>query len=399
MPGEAKAFVISPIGEPGSELRAHADWVLNEIIRKACHRADEGRGTIKVERSDHVSLPGLITDQVISSIIQDRIVFAVLAGDRPNVYYELAIALAAGRPVVVLRHQNKDGKGGETTHFDVKDVRAITYDYRGKDDVALEQIIDEVARSVRSVLETGAYRGTAFGALDPLGRGYREYEFKQAFRDIDIPSYDKIFVEATEFIGLQGISLMHFARQDFFWNVKRQDKKTGKEINDSLSFFDIVRAKVLFDSVNVRAVMMHEANDALPHLIKFLDRKPFTQSLATTRDEIKRSFDGWSKLKLELDAKAPEREDGRKGKLEVIQLVHGVVNYRLTVTDQLIVLSPYFNIFPFNSQGPALIVRKHTPFYDSLYREFLDRAVSSEMAAAALKEHGSLEIAPGAQAG
>jgi hypothetical protein len=79
--------------------------------------------------------------------------------------------------------------------------------------------------------------------------------------------------------------------------------------------------------------------------------------------------------------------------------VHGVVNHRLTLTDQQIVVTPYLNIFPFNSQGPALICRAGTPFYDRIYREFIDRAVSNELATAALAEHGSLEIAPTSQVG
>lgn len=390
-----KAFVISPIGDPGSALRAHADWVFNEIIRKACERAGAGREAINVLRSDHVSLPGAITDQVISAIMKDRVIFAVLAGDRPNVYYELALALAAGRPAVVLRHE---GKGGETTHFDVKDIRAIGYSYDGTHGPAPEATIAEVTKAITSVLDADAYQRSAFGGLDALGRGYREYEFKQAFRDIDIPSYYKVFVDATKHVGLQGITLMHFARQDFFWNVKRFDKDAGKDVDDSLSFFDIVRAKVLFDAVDVRIVMMHEQNPALPHLTRFLGRKPFTQSIAMTRDEIKRSFENWSALKLELDAKGPERADGRKGKLDVVQLVHGIVNYRLTVTDQVMIISPYFNIFPFNSQGPALVVHKDTSFYENIYREFVDRIESNNLAAAALKEHGSLEIVSPTQA-
>ncbi len=43
MHAACKAFVISPIGEPGSPERVHADWVLDRIIRQACARvASEG---------------------------------------------------------------------------------------------------------------------------------------------------------------------------------------------------------------------------------------------------------------------------------------------------------------------------------------------------------------------
>jgi hypothetical protein len=378
-PNVIKAFVISPIGERDGDLRRHADRVQNQIIREACRRLEQdGYGPIVVERSDHVTLPGLITDQVIASIVRDRIVFAVLAGDRPNVYYELAVALAAGRHVIVLRNQD------EKTHFDIKDVRTVEYRY----DAAIpapEHVIKEVSRSVRSVLDAPSHHPIAFGRLDPLGRNYLEYEFKEAFRDISIPDYSELFLKAKNFIGLQGISLLHFTRANFPWNTHD---------GGSLTFFDIIRAKVLFDAVSVRIVMMHENNEALPHLIKFIDREKFTESMRTVRDEIRQSYQAWSELRDELEAKAPERADGRKGRLEVTRLIHGLVNYRLTITDEKIVVTPYLNIFPFNSQGPALICQADTPFYDRINREFLDRAVSNERAAAALKAYGNLEIAP-----
>jgi hypothetical protein len=386
MPENHKAFVISPIGDPNSQQREHADWVLKSIIRPACELAKSEDLVVYGHRSDHEAMPGDIMDQVIAAIMHDRIVFAVLAYDRPNVYYELALAHAAGRHVIVLQDQD------EEKHFDVAGKRAISYRYR-MDGPELEKKIKEVADTVSAVLAEKEFQPAVFKNLNPLGRLSHEYEFKPAFRDIDVPSYYDIFDEAREFIGLQGISLWHFARLDFYWNVKVRDRKNPKaeRRNANMRFFDIVQAKLLFDAVNVRIVMMHEDNTALAHLIKFADRESYTQSIATTRDEIKRSFEAWSKLKLNVDAKASERDDGRKGKLEIVQLRQSVVNYRLTATDQLIVLSPYFNVFPFNSQGPALIARKDTPFYECVIREFIDRAVANEMALAALADHGNLE--------
>jgi hypothetical protein len=374
---EHKAFVISPIGDPMSPERIHADWVLDSIIKPACSQAAaDGTGFV-VDRGEQAKRPGDIMEHVVESLIHDRIVFAILAFDRPNVYYELALANAAGRHVIMLRHNL------EKTHFDIAGLRAISYRYPMEGE-ALADKIAEVADYVRTVMKMEAFRPTVFNNnLNPLGRLYREYEFKSTFKDVDIPSYCEIFLQARKFIGLQGITLLHFARSNFLWNTH-----DGR----SLNFFDLVRAKVLFDTVDVRVVMMHEDNAALPHFLKFLDRDKFTDSLKAVREEIKQSFAAWSALRDELNGKASERADGRKGKLEVIRLEHGVVNYRLTVTDQQLIVTPYLNIFPFNSQGPALICQAGTPFYDRINREFIDRAVSNEMAAAALKEHGSLEI-------
>jgi len=383
MHAACKAFVISPIGEPGSPERLHADWVLDKIIRPACARVASDGIEIHADRSEHARQPGDIMEQVVESLIHDRIVFAVLAFDRPNVYYEVALATAAGRHVIMLRHDR------EKTHFDIAGLRAIPYRYPMEGE-ALEDKVAEVADYVRTVLKQEAFKPAVFKNLNPLGRLYREYEFKPAFKDISIPDYCEMFLQAKEFICLQGITLLHFARSNFLWNTH-----DGR----SLNFFDLIRGKVLFDAVSVRVVMMHEDNAALPHLIKFLDREKFTDSLKAIREEIRQSFAAWMDLRRELGAKASERADGRKGEVSVVRLVHGVVNYRLTITDQQLVVTPYFNIYPFNSQGPALICQAGTPFYDNIRREFLDRAVSNHVATAALNEHGSLEITPVPKAG
>jgi len=331
-----RAFVISPIGDPTSPERIHADWVLNSIIKPACSQAAADGTRFLVDRGEQVKLPGDIMEHVVESLIHDRIVFAVLAFDRPNVYYELALANAAGRHVIMLRHNL------EKTHFDIAGLRAISYRYPMEGE-ALADKIAEVADYVRSVMKMEAFRPTVFKKdLNPLGRFYREYEFKSTFKDVDIPSYCEIFLQAKEFIGLQGITLLHFTRSNFLWNTL-----DGR----SLNFFDLVRAKVLFDNVDVRVVMMHEDNAALPHLLKFLDRDKFTDSLRAVREEIKQSFAAWRALRDELDGKASEWADGRKGKLEVIRLEHGVVNYRLTVTDKQLIVTPLSQHLPVQQSG------------------------------------------------
>ena len=362
------AFVISPIGLPGSPERAHADWVLRELIQRACERVACDAYAVRAERSESAKQPGDIMEQVVESLINDQVVFAVLAFDRPNVYYELALANAAGRQVIMLRDEH------EKTHFDIAGLRAISYRHP-MDGQALDDKVTEIAEYIRTVISGEKFKPVVFkNNLTPLGRGYREYQFVEKFRDIDVPTYSSYFTEAKEFIGLQGMTLRHFARQDFDWFTP-----AGKVV----SFFDIIRSKVLFDAVNVDIVMMHPDNPALPHLIKFVDPARFAQAVGTVRNEIAESFDEWSALKTELDGRAPEREDKRKGELRIIQLAHGVVNYRLTVTDQRAIVSPYMNIFPFNGLGPTIVCVSETGFHDRIKREFFDRIVSNNLALAA----------------
>jgi len=114
-----KCFVISPIGQEGSEVRAHADEVFEHLIEPAL--AEFG---IQPVRSDQMNEPGKISDQMYRSIFGHDLCIAVLTFANPNVYYELAIAQSAARPVIVLIEK------GSQLPFDVADLRTLSYDLR-----------------------------------------------------------------------------------------------------------------------------------------------------------------------------------------------------------------------------------------------------------------------------
>jgi len=112
-----KCFVISPIGGDKSPERHHADEVFNYLIAPAL--AEFG---IEAVRSDKMSDPGRISDQMYKAIFEYDICIAVLTFANPNVYYELAVAQSAGRPVIALIDK------ASALPFDVKDFRVIDYD-------------------------------------------------------------------------------------------------------------------------------------------------------------------------------------------------------------------------------------------------------------------------------
>ena len=119
--GEKKpktCFVIGPIGDEGSEVRTKADWLLQGIVKPVLE-ADPFDYIVK--RSDDISEPGLITDQVISCVMDDDLVIADLTGHNPNAFYELAIRhMAEGKTI----HMVEEGEG---LPFDIKDYRTIIY--------------------------------------------------------------------------------------------------------------------------------------------------------------------------------------------------------------------------------------------------------------------------------
>jgi hypothetical protein len=112
-----KCFVISPIDEDRSSIREHAGEFFTNIIAPVLAQFD-----IEPIRSDQMKEPGRISDQMYRAIFEYDLCIAVLTYANPNVYYELAVAQSASRPVVVLVEK------GNNLPFDVSDYRVLQYD-------------------------------------------------------------------------------------------------------------------------------------------------------------------------------------------------------------------------------------------------------------------------------
>ena len=133
-------FVISPIGQEGSDIRRRADQVLKHIISPAVGVCD-----FEAIRADQISEPGMITTQVIQHIIEDQLVIADLTGSNPNVFYELAIRHAIRKPLVQIIQKD------EKIPFDVAGMRTIPVDHRDLDSV--EEAKQEISRQVKAIIK------------------------------------------------------------------------------------------------------------------------------------------------------------------------------------------------------------------------------------------------------
>ncbi len=108
-------------------------WPLYIIIKQAC--GDKG---IICSRSDETYEPGNILKQILESIIRSRFIFAVLDGRNPNVFYEIGIAHAIGKPVFLIAHQ----KDKDKLPFDVSSSRLILYKSYNHLERQIQEIID-----------------------------------------------------------------------------------------------------------------------------------------------------------------------------------------------------------------------------------------------------------------
>jgi len=135
-----RCFIISPIGEEGSAVRAHADDVMEFIIKPALAKYD-----IDPVRSDQMVESGTITEQMFREIVGADVCVVLLTGFNPNVFYELAVAQAAARPVVILIEK------GQNLPFDVKDLRSIQYEMAPISRLVKGTFADRVAEMIGDI--------------------------------------------------------------------------------------------------------------------------------------------------------------------------------------------------------------------------------------------------------
>lgn len=151
-------FVVSPIGEIGTETFKRAKNVLDYVIRPAAAAAG-----LNAVRADDLSQPGSITTQIIQQLLNAKAVVADLTDLNPNVFYELAIRDSFGKAVVLI------AEDGTKLPFDLIQQRTIFFDSsdlgsaipaRDKIEAALKDALDEPGASspVKAAVDLNALR-------------------------------------------------------------------------------------------------------------------------------------------------------------------------------------------------------------------------------------------------
>ena len=102
---------------------------------------------IEAVRSDHIYEAGEITEQMFREILQADLCIAVLTYLNPNVFYELAVAQSAGRPVILLVEK------GQKLPFDIQDFRTVNYALLPATKLIEGQYANIVKEQIRSIEE------------------------------------------------------------------------------------------------------------------------------------------------------------------------------------------------------------------------------------------------------
>src|SRR5437763_15857894 len=92
-------FLIAPLSGRDSPTRSRTDRLVREVLAPALAPLD-----FDVFHADHVDLPGQVMRQVIELTVTADLVVADLTDANPNVFLELGLRLATGKPVIQVSH-------------------------------------------------------------------------------------------------------------------------------------------------------------------------------------------------------------------------------------------------------------------------------------------------------
>ncbi|GAP66182.1 hypothetical protein MBSD_n1485 [Mizugakiibacter sediminis] len=127
-------FVMMPFVEP---IGAYYEKIYAPAIRKA--------GLEPVRADTEIFGTGKIIDQIWSGINAARVLVAELTTRNPNVFYELGLAHALQKPVVLVAGTEDD------VPFDLRHIRVIYYDMR--DPFWGQKLLDKVSENILSALK------------------------------------------------------------------------------------------------------------------------------------------------------------------------------------------------------------------------------------------------------
>ena len=127
---------------------------LDELYARTIKPTIERGGTLRCLRADEIYGPRPIMADIWKSIRQSKLVVAELTGRNPNVFYELGLAHAIQKPVILLSQNFSD------VPFDLRHVRVIIYSNT-------EQGRKELQVKLQSTLQafTEEFKGSSFAEL------------------------------------------------------------------------------------------------------------------------------------------------------------------------------------------------------------------------------------------
>ena len=147
-----KCFVVSPIGDAGTDIRKNADQLYQHIIKPVCEKCG-----FAAQRVDEFNTSNSITQEILDALNDYDFVIADLTGHNPNVFFEIGYRTKSQKPIIHLKRKD------ETIPFDVSSIRTFEYDLTDLDMVtATKDRLEQVIRNFKYDEYKESKRGNNF---------------------------------------------------------------------------------------------------------------------------------------------------------------------------------------------------------------------------------------------
>lgn len=380
LPRQNCCFIIGSIGDatnPDDPVRRHVERVRTELIEPALARACEILNVkLTAVRSDLDRSAGDVWREVLQSILEDRLVIAVLTFERPNVMYELGIAQAAARDVIPL-HDTRAARP-----FDIYHLRTISYALDDDNGAWTLSPLDDLVTAIVETYEL-APRTAAFGDpnIAPLNRNRADFHVFERFQNVSYERWSAILNAADARVDFVGTTLFDLTKIDNDHFRLRDDDESS-----TLPLIDVLASLVLFRGLDVTITFMHEDNPSLGAMLRNRAREHHgrlmqereDRYLHQVREEIIWSTRRWTEVAAAITAVDPRQYnletlggDGasprtaeRPGTFRIVKVREGQIKYRMTLTDKEVISTPIFYRQGRNGTGPALWARLGTSLYE-----------------------------------
>lgn len=181
---------------------------------KAIYKPALESAGLQVTRGDDFFNPRPILDDIRSSVTSSDLLLADLTGRNPNVFYELGLAHAIGKPVILTTQQIDD------IPFDLRHIRVIEYNLHNPDWANL--LKDNIEKAARSALleqtpwplplvQTSTAMDLPLGLQKCLKQGSIDLFFREANADRNLQKEDAIRNSSTKLRLLAKTGFSFFA--------------------------------------------------------------------------------------------------------------------------------------------------------------------------------------------
>jgi tetratricopeptide (TPR) repeat protein len=277
-------FVVSPIGDPGTDTRRLADDLLELIIDPAL----ESLG-FDVIRADKIIGAGAITSDIVSLVQSADLCIIDLTGHNANVFYECGRRHETARPFIqVIRR-------GETPPFDVAGIRTIFYDLSDAREVRntvleMRQYAEAVVRNPSEGTRTSMSATSIADALDRLERKVDQLSRGQ-FSLTGTPASSLDSLDPFASLKKRNIPLS----QLYFQAISQGDWEGASRVTSEMREKDGLVPYVIAAASNVAAAGQSAGADILYEALELDDLRPWApdEDPDVGRDRILRALAGY----------------------------------------------------------------------------------------------------------